>query len=81
MTFIHNKEVNNIAEYNLLHDNLIHFLNAKKFNIHYSPNIHGFMNTRKGKAKFKNYQIILDSGCSSMVLIVRMVEYIIKDMM
>ena len=26
------------------------------------------MNTRKGKAKFKNFQIILDSGCSSTVV-------------
>ena len=32
------------------------------------------MNTRKGKAKFKKFWILLDSGCSSTILIGRLVE-------
>ena len=32
------------------------------------------MNTRSGIVKFNNFQIILDSGCSSMILMGRLVE-------
>ena len=32
------------------------------------------MNTRKGKAKFKNFRILLDSVCSSAILMGRLVE-------
>ena len=32
------------------------------------------MNTRKGKAKFKSFRILLDSGCSSTIVIVRLVK-------
>ena len=32
------------------------------------------MNTRHGRAKFKNFQIILDSVCSSTILMVKLVE-------
>ena len=34
------------------------------------------MNTRKGRAEFKNFRILLDSGCSSTILIRRLVEKI-----
>ena len=34
------------------------------------------MNTRKGKAKFKNFQIILNSGCSSTIAMGKFVEEI-----
>ena len=43
-------------------------------NSHYSPILHGCMNTKKGRAKFKKFQILLDSGCSSMIVIIRLVE-------
>ena len=59
MTRIHNNEVNNIAERNLLHDTINPLKRAKALNIHYSPIIHGWVNTRKGKAKFKNFRILL----------------------
>ena len=48
-------EVKNIAEFNLLHDIINHPKRAKNINIHYSPIMYGFMNTRKGRAKFKNF--------------------------
>ena len=32
-------------------------------NIHYSPILHGCMNTRRDKARLKCFQILLDSGC------------------
>ena len=32
------------------------------------------MNTRKGMAKFKSYQIMLDNGCSSMIVMGNLVE-------
>ena len=32
------------------------------------------MNTRKGKAKFKNFRILMDSGCGSMVVMGRLVK-------
>ena len=34
------------------------------------------MNTRKGKAKFNNFRIILDSGCSSTIVMWRLVKKI-----
>ena len=55
MTRIHNNEVNNIAECNLLHDIINPPKHAKILNIHYSPILHGWMNTRKGRAKFKDF--------------------------
>ena len=74
MIYIHDNEVKNIAECNLLHDITNHPKRAKNINSHYSPILHGFVNTRKGRAKFKNFQIILDSGCSSTILMRRLVE-------
>ena len=61
MTRIHNNEVNNIAERNLLHDIINTPRRAKKLNSHYSPILHGFMNTRKDKAGFKRFFVLLDS--------------------
>ena len=45
MTRIHDKEVNYIAECNLLHDIINNPKNTIK--IHYSPILRGFINTRK----------------------------------
>ena len=71
---MHDKEVNKISECNLLHDIINPPKHAKKLNSHHSPILHGFMNTIKGKAKIKNFQILLNSGCSSTILMVRLVE-------
>ena len=55
MTGINGNKVNKIAECNLLHDMLNTFKRTKKLNKHYYTILHGFMNTRKGRAKFKNF--------------------------
>ena len=74
MTRKHDKEVNKLAEYNLLHDIIIYTKLTGNLNIQYYPILHGCMNTRKGKARFKKFPILLDSGCSSTILIGRLVE-------
>ena len=74
MTLIDNNEVNNIAEFNLLYDIINPPKRAKNLNSHYDPILHGCMNTRKVKAKFKNFRILLDSGCSSTTLMGRLVK-------
>ena len=74
MIHIHDNEVNNIAEYNLLHDIINPPKCAKNINIHYSPILHRCMNTIKGGAEFKSFQILLDSGCSSTIVMRRLVQ-------
>ena len=74
MIQIHEKEVNKISECNVLHDIINSPKRAKILNNHYSPIIHECMNTIIGKAKFKNFQILLGSGCSSKILMGRLVE-------
>ena len=74
ITSIHDNEVNNIYECNLLHDIINPPKMTKFLNIHYSPILHVCMNTRKSKSKFKNFRILLDNGCSSTIVMVRLVE-------
>ena len=74
MIYIHDNEVNNIDEFNLLHDIINPPKCAKNINSHYSPILHECMNTRKVREKFKNFRIILDSVCSSMIVTRRMDE-------
>ena len=74
MTHVYNNKVRNKSECNLLHDIINPPKCAKKLNIHYSPIIYRCMNTRKGRAKFKNFRIILDSGCSSTIVMGRLVK-------
>ena len=64
MIYIHDEEVKNIAEYNLLNDIINPPKRAKYINIHYSPILHRSMNTRNGIVKLKNFRIILYSGFS-----------------
>ena len=61
MTLIHDKEVNKIAEFNLLNDIINTPKRNKRLYSHYYPILHGCMNTRRGKAKFKNFRILLES--------------------
>ena len=74
MKRIHNNEVKNIDEFNLIHYIINPPKRAKNLNIHYSSILHGCMNTRRGKAKFKNFFILLDSGCSSKIVMGRLVK-------
>ena len=74
MTRIYDNKVNKIAECNILHDIINPSKRTKKLNIHQSPITHECMNTRKGKSMFKNFRILSDSGCSSTILMSRLVN-------
>ena len=74
MINIHDNEVKNISKWNLLQAIINPPKRAKNINTHYSPILHGFTNTIKGRAKFKNFQIVLNSECSSTILTRRIVE-------
>ena len=74
MARIHDNKVNKIYECNLLH----YIINPPKrdnhLNFRYSLILHWCMNTKKVKAKFKNFKILLDSVCSSTIVMVNLVE-------
>ena len=72
MTRIHDDEVNKISECNLLHDIINPPKRTRILNIHYSPIINGCMNTRKSRAKFNNFQILLNSVCRSTIVMLRL---------
>ena len=74
MIHINDKEVNKISKWDLLHDIINPPKRAKILNIHYSPILHGCMNTRKCRAKFKSIRILLDGGCSYNMLMGGLVE-------
>ena len=65
MTFIHGNERNIIAECNLLHDKINPPKLIKHLNSNHSPILHQCINKIKGRSKFKNFRIPLDSGCVS----------------
>ena len=72
--YIHDNEANSIAEWNLLHDIINTSKRAKNINSHYSPILNWYMIIIKGRVKFKNFQIILNSGFSSIIVMRRLVE-------
>ena len=74
MTRVHNNEVKNIAECNLLHDIINPPKRTKNINSRYSPILHGCMNTRRGKLKFKKCRILLDSRFSFTIVMGRLVN-------
>ena len=57
MMYIHDNEIKNISEWNLLYDIINPPKRAKNINSHYSTILHEYMNTRKGRTKFKNFRI------------------------
>ena len=81
MTCIHEKKANKLSEGNLLHDTLNPPKHTKSLNIHYYPIIQICMNTRKGKAGFKKFQILLDSGCSSTIIMGRLMQKLLLNKM
>ena len=79
---IYEKEVNETAKCNLLRDIINRTRIAKNLKSHYSTIMHVCMNTRKGKLKFKNFQILLKSGSSPTIVIGRLFEkYILRKML
>ena len=73
MIYIHDNEVNNIAECNLLHDIINPPKCDKNIDSHYAPILNVWMNTIRGRAKFKNFRILLDSGCNSTIVMRRLI--------
>ena len=55
MNFIHYNKANNITECNLINDILNTSKLNKYINRHYYPILHGCMNTRGRKSKFKHF--------------------------
>ena len=51
MKSIHDNDVNDISEYNLIYDTLNHNKHNKNMNSNHSHIIHRCMNTHRGKAK------------------------------
>ena len=56
MMCIHYKEVIKKSDFNLLHDIINPPKRANHLNSHYSPIIHGYMNTIKRRAKLKSFE-------------------------
>ena len=75
MTRIQNNEVKNVAGCNLIYDITNFPKRAKSKNSHYSPILHECINTIKGKANIKTLLILLESVCSSTIVMWRLVEY------
>ena len=65
---IHDNKNNNISECNLLHGILNSSKRTKNTNRHYYFILDGWMNTYRGKVKFKKFWILLDVGCISTVI-------------
>ena len=72
MNGIHENKVNNMSEWILLHDILNLYKHTKNINIHYSHILHGCIYTRRVRVKYKIFQILLDIGCSSTIIIRRL---------
>ena len=81
MMHIHDNKVNKIYECNLLHGIINPRKRTKNLSIHYSPIIHGFIISRKGRANFNTFQILLESGCISIIIIVSLVEKLYPENM
>ena len=79
MIHIHEKEVNKKSGCNLLQGMINPPKRAKKLNNHYYPILHVCMNTTKGREKYKNFQILLDSGCIYTIVMGRLVEKLLPE--
>ena len=66
---MHEKKINKLSEICLIHDILKPYKRTKMLNTHYSPIPNECMSTRKGRAKFKYFRILLVNGCSSTIVI------------
>ena len=77
--YIYDNKLNNVSEFNLIHDRINPPKRAKNINIHYSPIIHGCIIIRRGRAKLKNLRILLNSVCSFTIVIIRLVEKLILE--
>ena len=58
MNFAYDNKVNNIYEWNLLHNIINPYKCTKYINIYHSPILCGCVNTRGGREEYKNSNII-----------------------
>ena len=79
MECIYRKKVYKISECNLLHEILNTFKHTKISNSHYYPILHLCMNKHKGREKFNNFQILLESVFSSNVIMGKIIKLIPKE--
>ena len=77
--YVHDNEVENIFECNLLHEKINPPKRTKNMDSHYSPILCLYMNTRKGRTNINNFRNLLDGGCSSTIVIRRLVEKICTE--
>ena len=70
---LHDNKVKNRAEQNLLHDTISSHKRTKHIKINYFPILHECMNSCRGKARFNNFRILLESGFSSMIVMIRLI--------
>ena len=68
MTCMHEDEVNIINECNWIHYILNTYERTKLLNSHHYPILHGCINTQNDRAKFNNFNILLDSRCTSKII-------------
>ena len=71
---VHDTKANNISEWNLGNDKPNNSKCTKDINSQYYPIIHVFMNTHRGKEKINRYQIWLDSGFSSTIVMINILK-------
>ena len=71
---VHENKVNKLFGCNSLNVILDPPKLSKTLNSHHYPILKGCMNILEGKEKFKNFRILLDSGCSSTIIIVRLIN-------
>ena len=68
MNCIHDNKINNISEWNLLHDIPNPLKHTRNINSHYFTIMCGCMNMRRGGEKYKTFWILFDSGFSYSVV-------------
>ena len=51
-----------------------YFKLTKNINSNYSSILHVCINTQKGRVKLKNFRILLDSGYSYIIVMIRLIE-------
>ena len=68
MYCIYNNKLNNRTVWNLIHAILDNYKRTKNKSSNDYPILHVCMNIQRRRAKFKNFWILLDIGCSSMIL-------------
>ena len=72
MNRIHDSTVNNVSEFDLIHDILNTSKLIKYMSIHYYPILHGGINRHRGRVKHRNFRILLNGRCSSTIVMRRL---------